>query len=87
MVHIKVPAFEKHSKRTLDQATRDIWDTCDRQGKRHVYEANCDMHPSDRESKRESDLGQQHEWHTFHLKYMIYAHEQMFEMYEIAKHA
>ena len=52
-----------------------------------MYEANCDMHPSDKDGKRESDWVNNTNGTTFMLKYMICAHGQMFEMYAIAKHA
>jgi hypothetical protein len=45
------------------------------------------MHPSDKDCKRESDWVSNMDGTTFMLKYMIYAREQMFEMYGIAKHA
>ena len=52
-----------------------------------MYEANCDMHQSDRDGKRESDWVNNMNGTTFMLKYMIYAYEQMLEMYAIATHA
>ena len=84
--HIKVPCFVPHSKLTIEQAKQDIWETCVKLGKRQVYDANCDMHPSDRDGKMQSDWANNMNGTTLMFKYMVCAYEHMLDMYDIATH-
>ena len=84
---IKVPCFVPHSHLTIQQAKHDIWETCCKLGKRHVYEAHSDMHPSDIDGKRPAYWVNNMNGTTFMFKLMAYAHEHMLELHDIATHA
>jgi hypothetical protein len=56
-------------------------------GKRHVYEAQSEMHPSDIDGKRPADWVNNMNGTTFMFKFMAYAHEHMLGFHDIATHA
>ena len=84
-LHIKVPRFSEAKRGDRERAMNEIYDACIGNGKAHAWFAKADIHCSDKDGQRREDW-QRHMCGTHvMIKFMVCAHEQMMELFEIAK--
>ena len=84
-LHIKVPRFADPKNGDKEAARHVIYEACLGNGKANVWWAKSGIHCSDKDGQRHEDFLRHTCGTNVMVKFMICAHEEMVELFEIAK--